>query len=101
MIGNFYYKQSANGNLLGEFSNNSTSSVIPDSCLLISIFQENFVGSYQSTWIENENSSGIFTLEIQKLSNQKFKLTWQNNEITFLGEGFIVDNMLIGFYFPE
>ncbi len=100
-IGSFYFKQTENGNLLGEFSNNSMDNNTTESADIIKIEDAVFIGNYKSSWIENENAE-LLNLNIKLETNSKiYKLTWYKNVIdkpTFFGKGFIVDKILVGNY---
>ena len=103
LIGRFYYKQTKNGNLLGEFSNNFTDENITECANIKSTFEKKnkFIGSYATAWLENSAKSLILKIEYKTQNKEIFKLTWtnpKNNEIIFYGEGFIVDKILIGDY---
>ena len=99
--GRFYFKQTSNGNLIGEWSNyecepSTESSDLQDEyCPAIP-----FVGTYNSTW--QENGVAIFAeLKItKKMNSKKYCLDWkdQNKADCFKGEAMLCDNTLIGDY---
>lgn len=101
IIGRFYFKQTNSGNLIGEFSNNSMSTNSTESADISQRDKEPFTGDYLTTWIQNEEAI-FFKLKIQpKTIHNIYKLTWYESDIknpSFLGEGFIVDEILIGNY---
>ena len=100
IIGRFYFKRTANGNLIGEYShdtsiNNSTESVD----LIKSI--DGFVGNYESSWIELSSSvKSTLTIKHRAGTNKRiFSLVWKiKNKPVFWGEGFLCDDILIGDY---
>ncbi len=101
IIGSFYFKKTTSGNLIGEFTNNNHETIFSESCDL-KILQKDlasFEGTYLSTWQE-ESESILMELEIMRNSNQmKYYLIWTlANEPIFKGEGFLVDDLLIGHY---
>lgn len=100
VLGRFYFKQSINGNLLGEYSNAEMNRNRTESADIVSVFSHPFIGNYSSTLFEQSAQS--LNLEIQfKLNsnNRIYTLTWTNSQaIIFRGEGFLVDNVLIGDY---
>jgi len=100
VLGRFYFKQTANGNLLGEFSNTGMQVNRTESADITSRFNLPFIGTYRSTWFEQNEQS--LDLEIQykiDSNNRIYTLIWSNNgAITFVGEGFVVDSILIGDY---
>lgn len=104
--GRFYYMQTESGNLMGEYSNQTSDRNVPESAELIE-GNRPFVGSYNSTWferIDGESVSMILTIDFKPGSEGRlFRLTWQvNGEDHFYGEGFIFNNLLIGNYWdPE
>ena len=100
IIGNFYFQQTENGNLLGEYTNTSIKKIYTEFAIPITNFEIPFIGKFNSTWFEEDNLLIISSiLEIEKISNFKYDLKWKNdNKIIFIGEGFVKDNMLIGFY---
>lgn len=100
ILGRFYFKQTLNGNLLGEFSNYMINQNTTESADLISEFDQMFIGNYRATWFGHMAES--LDLEIRFKSNENnriYSLIWsKNQEIIFIGEGFLVDNILIGDY---
>lgn len=103
LIGRFYFKKSHNGNLTGEFSNNRISFVSSESAD-IQNNEENtdFIGVYNTTW-QQEREPFFCKLTIthrQNTSQRIYSLEWtDNNEnLMFVGEGFVFENTLIGDY---
>jgi len=103
LIGRYYFKQTSNGNLIGEFSCNLFHKIYTESA----DFKEGkrskvpFIGSYFSTW-EDEGNSIMADLDIDYKYKQKitiYKLTWKlKGNLTYVGEGMLCDNILIGDY---
>ncbi len=100
LIGRFYFKQTSNGNLIGEFSNNKSPGIYTESS---DSFKStgNYLGNYNSTWQED----GIPKFAILKISqkpktnNKIFTLKWsEEGTPIFKGEGMLCDNILIGDY---
>ena len=55
LIGSFYFKQTVTKNLIGEFTNNKLFRVLTESADFIdSAVNEDFIGTYHSTWQQNE-----------------------------------------------
>jgi hypothetical protein len=103
--GRFYYIQTDSGNLIGEYSNQTSHSNTPESAEMIDR-NGTFIGRYNSTWferIDGESVSMILTINLKLgIRGRILELTWRvNNEIHFYGEGFIFNNMLIGNYWDE
>lgn len=100
ILGRFYFKQTVNGNLLGEFSNDESPRNVCECSNIVSGLDEPFIGQYRSTWFERTAQS--LTLEIgfkEDTNNTIYTLQWRNNRrIIFHGEGFLVDDILIGDY---
>lgn len=99
--GRFYYKQTLNGNLIGEFSNNFTDENLTESGIIVSNFSEPYIGIYNVCWYENGPKSSKLEIIYRTENREIFQLTWINlktEKIEFRGEGFIVDNILIGNY---
>ncbi len=93
MIGNFSFSLTRNGNLLGEFKNNTP--FFTESADRIAGSPEGFIGKYFATWQENHHPRSAI-LEITKLGTKSLKLTWrENNEITFEGVGEINDESIL------
>jgi len=104
VIGHFYLKKTVNRNLLGEFTNETTENIFTESADLQSpIGDDSFSGIYLTTWRENRDSY-IYELRVsinEKSNNLKYNLLWKNikdSNVIFIGEGFLVNNMLIGHY---
>jgi hypothetical protein len=99
ILGQFYFKRSTNGNLLGEFTNNESEKITAESANLIGS-STNFTGTYKSTW-QHEKEACFATLTIEFMNEQKtqYLLKWASNDgFNYWGEGFLVDNILIGHY---
>lgn len=102
VIGRFYFKQTNNRNLLGEYSNNgSIHNASESSDFLKSDSEDKFIGEFKTTWFEN--GANLLTLEIiYKVgsNNKLYTLQWKDKSGTtrFYGEGFLVDDILIGDY---
>ena len=100
--GAFIFNQTNSGNLLGEFINNEKSVVITESADIDSesLNSRPFIGSYLSTWREDELY--IYKLVIKSDSNSPlFHLTWSINsdqKEIFQGKGFLSNNALVGYY---
>ena len=108
VIGRFYFKQTSNGNLIGEFSNRASDGIATESCDfrepeskdLRKSIADRFLGKYYSTWQEN-GAKRIAELTIKPHGNSRlFDLAWDwtNGEHAFVGEGMLCDDILIGDY---
>ncbi|MCL1864609.1 MAG: hypothetical protein FWF73_02225 [Spirochaetes bacterium] len=100
IVGQFYLKETSNGNIVGEFSNNLSDGIYSMSGDLLD-GEGGFIGTYRVTW--REKNEGIFTyLNISYLydNNKLFKLTWTDSKKKelFEGEGMLCDDALIGNY---
>lgn len=101
--GNFYFKSTTSGNLIGEFTNIHIKNVCCENAILFDKGNELFVGKYYSNWNEAEEYSELYILQIIK-KDYKYYLEWRNkkdNNIYYLGEGFLVDNILVGMYYSK
>jgi len=99
IIGRFYFKLNENQNLSGMFSNNLHKSNYAEQALRIS--GSGFVGEYKSSWTDNLGTwEANLEISIKKDCVDIYSLHWlnENSSIQFYGEGFIVDNILIGDY---
>ena len=106
LIGRFYFKQTSNGNLIGEFSNNLSVKASTESSDLIPINPANppFIGFYHSTWQEDGKTASfaVLTISQKTASGGLFRLIWTNNNVViFRGEGMLCDNILTGDYLDE
>ena len=99
--GRFYFKQTSNGNLIGEFTNYQSDRIFTESAdQSASSGNCPYLGQYNSTWQENGKSC-LADLEISPTngSNEIFSLTWREKGRTiFVGGGMLCDNILIGDY---
>jgi hypothetical protein len=100
IVGHFYFKLTANGNIIGEYSHHGMKTVTIESANW-KTKTIGFFGTYDTIWIENGNLMNM-TLEIADVKNTQipiYLLVWNDgtNDI-YKGEGFIVDGMLIGSY---
>lgn len=107
IIGRFYFKQTSNGNLIGEFSNNVGKKTFTESADIIEddneIFEDEavdvFIGKYKSSWQE-KGKPQFAELEISfKHEPAIYQLEWKrDNKEIFKGEGMLCDDILIGNY---
>jgi hypothetical protein len=97
VIGSFYFKKTNSGNLIGEFTNNKLKKILTESATINHEEIDKFEGEYTSSWHQN-NTSILVNLTI-KLDGLKYVLEWgKDNNTLFKGEGFNVNNILIGHY---
>jgi len=97
IIGRFYFKQTTNGNLIGEFSNNHSTGISTESCELRER-KGDYLGDYESTWQENGKPI-LAQLTISPKPNGLFILEWRKGPMCiFKGEGMLCDDILIGDY---
>jgi hypothetical protein len=101
IIGRFYFKQTSNGNLIGEFSNHQSDQIFTESADLKPESDDGnykYVGKYFSTWREKgEARYANLTIKPGR-SNKLFILEWIGDRCNFKGEGMLCDNILIGDY---
>lgn len=102
-FGCFHFFKLPNGDLEGGYTNNTLAVILSEVAVAFDEINRGFTGTYNSTWIESNGNqaSGVLTVRfIENTGNQKFRLEWvgRNNSGNFTGEGYIVDNMLIGNY---
>ncbi|RZJ69217.1 hypothetical protein [Flavobacterium sp.] len=96
--GRFYFRLTDSGNLVGEFSNQSSPTQSAESANRIGTTGIGFVGEYNSVWMEDDGPSNM-VLVITEIPGRLFSLTWNGtNGVVFRGEGFLVDGLLIGNY---
>lgn len=94
-MGSFYFDQTVNGNLIGEFMNNQTTVILTESATVNKITFP-FEGSFVSTWFDTELHKA--TLDIKK-NGFKFELKWtEPNKQGYIGEGFLTGTKLVGYY---
>ncbi len=102
LIGRFYFKRTKNGNLIGEFSNLNSLKNSTESADAIEVEDNSFIGEYHSTWQENGKAHDAkLTIEYKENThNSIYVLKWfaKGQDIKFQGEGFLVDDILIGDY---
>jgi hypothetical protein len=103
IIGNFYFKRTSSGNLLGEYTNKKNKEIYSESAILKSEKSNTFKGKYNTTWLEgNVGDSHTGILDISEAKGDKYDLTWSySGAVQFWGQGFVVDDILIGFYVDE
>ena len=110
LVGRFYFKQTSNGNLIGEYSNYAALSanepqVATESADFLGDWDDSkdkFIGEYRSSWAYE--TVAIFSkLTISQHSSKKklFTLKWRGtNGEEYDGEGMLCDDILIGDYHP-
>lgn len=99
IIGRFYFKQTTSGNLIGEFSNNFSTHNIAECANIKKGYDKPFQGEYKTIWFEDGENSLNLKIELKQSTDNIYSLLWFNEEKNvFWGEGFLVDNLLIGDY---
>jgi hypothetical protein len=96
-IGSIYFKRTINGNLIGEFSNNEDPVIRTESAVSQGYYSD-YTGKCISTWFDGSMRQAI--LEINPVLNSgKLKLEWTDDaRIIYIGEGFLMNDTLIGYY---
>jgi len=99
LIGRFYFKKTENGNLIGEYSHNTSKSITTE-CAIPLGATDGFLGCYNSIWLNKESSTfSKLSIKVSSRSCKILELKWEYDETeNFWGEGFIIDGMLIGDY---
>ena len=104
--GRFFFKETDNGNLIGEYSNNYGIEISTESSDLIAgCDNDSFLGTYHSTWLEDEGPE-FAELTISKIKRTKlFTLEWckinddkSHKILIFVGGAMLCDGILIGNY---
>jgi hypothetical protein len=103
LIGRFYFKQTSNDNLIGEFSNNKADDIYTESADLRKGTKGRipFIGTYDSTWQVNEspNYAKLIIENNHRPNPQIYSLTWtQKDKTIYRGEAMLCDGILIGDY---
>ncbi|MGV3461662.1 MAG: hypothetical protein ACO1N9_14530 [Flavobacterium sp.] len=104
VLGSFYFRQTANGNLVGEFANNESKRLASESADSIEIGNIGFIGQYTSTWYgESSAHTCILSIRSKADSYNLLILEWRDaqSNLIFRGEGFINNNILIGTYWDN
>ena len=103
LIGRFYFKKTQNGNLIGEFSNNKIDFILTESAdIQNGKISTDFIGIYNTTW--QQNGQNFFAILIisnkQNTSHKIYEVEWNDTsgKPIFFGQGFIVNDILIGDY---
>lgn len=100
VIGNFYFKCTNSGNLIGEYTNINVKHVFCETAVKSNNHNDGFIGIYHTIWNELEICE-LYILNITR-ENLKYKLEWRKNDENrtyYIGEGFEIDNILIGMYY--
>ena len=94
--GVFYFERTTNSNLLGEFSNSESETIMTESAIA-SGDTNDFEGVYTTTWFDFQVTG--MNMEIKR-AGSKYEIIWIDKEKKpiFKGEGFLAGNKLIGFY---
>lgn len=102
IIGAFYFRLTENENLLGEFFNDHSITPSTESADKRHGSGTGFVGIYDSSWIDVETVTAILTISIKHESTRIFSLSWDvMGNRRFIGEGIIVDSILMGNYIDD
>mgnify|MGYP001557141211 CR=1 FL=1 len=101
-VGSFYFKQTVNGNLIGEYANNNDKFISTESATNNNHSNAcNFIGLYDSTWFDTEMHHANLKIDRRENTNNKiFILRWTDvgGQPNYEGEGFQVGDKLIGYY---
>lgn len=107
--GEFYFKLTVHGNLLGEFTNRAEVGLCTESSVRITAAdpedEGGFTGEYKTTWYDSEGrgSGELANLEIKQEVGKaalRYLLIWKDSgkKVLFHGYGFVCDGVLIGHY---
>lgn len=108
--GRFYLRQTVNGNLSGEYSNDDSLHSMPECCCNKTAGASNcqpatFVGRYRSTWIEDPNYmtvSADLEIDLKPKASQIFDLKWidpVSSKTLFRGQAMLAEGgILVGNY---
>ena len=101
-VGSFYFKQTVNGNLIGEYANNNDNFISTDSATNRCHSNNcDFIGTYDSTWFDTDMHRAELKISLRQNTNNKiFILHWTDigGQPNYEGEGFQVGDKLIGYY---
>jgi hypothetical protein len=108
LLGRFFFKETDNGNLIGELSNYPGPEISTESADWIKGCDDKcancrYHGTYHSTWLDDD---GPQYAELKIFKNKKtganklFTLEWRdkNGKLIYEGEGMLCDGILIGDY---
>ena len=101
LVGHFYFKQTVNGNLYGEYSHNKMKDICTESSTLIKSGRVPFEGKYQSSWLDDANArTAELDIDVSTCNNQHhFTLVWKlGDKEIYRGEGSLCGAILIGHY---
>lgn len=105
--GNFYFKLTTAGHLIGEYSNHANPWARPECAFreddIPDCERRSFEGRYVSTWYEPDSRSAevlILTIEARNDSLLLFNLSWsdRNGRPHYSGQAMLNDGQLIGNY---
>lgn len=100
IIGSFYFRKTTNGNLIGEYTNNTSERVTTESADLIGDQNESFIGDYQTTWFDGHGQTMTLSIRLTGRNVNIFRLVWSDgNTDHFIGEAFLNEGLLIGLYY--
>jgi hypothetical protein len=100
IIGRFYFRLTENGNLIGEFSNQTSLRNRTESADRMYGDPAMFTGDFLTTWLE-EDVPVLSNLNISHKAGTTniFSLSWvRNGTQSFIGEAIIAGGLLIGDY---
>ncbi|OYQ32136.1 hypothetical protein CHU92_14790 [Flavobacterium cyanobacteriorum] len=104
IVGSFYLRKTEDGNLKGEFTNNTLFTLSGEYAVPKDTGADPFVGRYLSSWSEKgEPHSAELVIEpiaSNESCSDRYKLVWIDNAagITYEAEAFVAEGMLIGHY---
>lgn len=107
LTGRFLLRLTNSGNLIGEFSNNTSNGPQTESADRIAppssdAGKATFVGEYRSTWREETTAMfALLAISAKPHTDNIFKVLWSEDETRtplFEGEAMLCEGMLIGNY---
>lgn len=101
-LGRFYFTQTRNGNLVGEYANSGMSDVGTESAVLIGLFDpaKPFIGDYHTSWLEDVEPHFAMLNISQDASGTAYILKWKgaDGKQIFSGEATVAHFGIFGAY---
>lgn len=110
VIGSFAFRDEGNGCITSKYINNHTEEPFTEACKYLRSSKipsdipsekkaTGFEGYYDTVWLEQSPTYIKGELEIRRLPNDAYRLTWWvDNKEVFYGIGTIAGNLLVGAY---
>lgn len=102
--GQFYFKLTEEGNLLGEYSHQGTSTIRPECAMRVTGAKNDYAGDFLTAWYEQNTDNAMLAglrVRPKPQDSHSFTLLWMEHKtsrILFTGEATLKNGAIVGHY---